>query len=96
KELNFFEVLKTMEKELHFIFMTSRATAVNDYEYQCPEDAVETEMKGLRIKVYVSEHSKCVRCWHQRADVGENEEHPELCSRCVENVTGNGEERHYA
>ncbi|MSP27400.1 MAG: isoleucine--tRNA ligase [Methylococcales bacterium] len=96
KELHFFDVLKQMEKELHFIFMTSRATAVNDYEYECPEDAVQTDMKGVRLKVYVSEHQKCVRCWHQRADVGNDETHPELCGRCVENVAGAGEQRHYA
>jgi isoleucyl-tRNA synthetase len=96
KELHFFDVLKLLEKELHFILMTSRATAVNDYEYECPEDAVQTEMKGVRLKVYVSKYSKCVRCWHQCADVGDDDEHPELCARCVENVTGAGETRHYA
>lgn len=96
KELHFFDALKPLERELHFIFMTSRATAVNDYEYECPEDAVQTEMQGVRLKVYVSEHKKCVRCWHQRADVGEHEAHPELCGRCVENVAGQGEQRIYA
>jgi isoleucyl-tRNA synthetase len=96
KELHFFDVLKPLEKELHFILMTSRATAVNDYEYDCPEDAVQTDMQGVKLKVYVSEHKKCVRCWHQRADVGEDEKHPELCSRCVANVVGTGEKRHYA
>jgi isoleucyl-tRNA synthetase len=96
KELHFFDVLKKMEKELHFILMTSRATAVNDYEYDCPEDAVQTEMQGVRLKVYVSEQKKCVRCWHQRSDVGEHQQHPELCGRCVANVAGNGEHRHYA
>ena len=96
KELHFFDALKPLERELHFIFMTSRATAVNDYEYECPEDAVQTEMQGVRLKVYVSEHKKCVRCWHQCADVGEHEAHPELCGRCVENVAGQGEQRIYA
>ena len=43
-----------------------------------------------------SEHEKCVRCWHHREDVGMNQEHPELCKRCVSNVTGDGEIRHYA
>jgi isoleucyl-tRNA synthetase len=95
-ELHFFDVLKPLEKELHFILMTSRATAVNDYEYDCPEDAVNTEMQGVRLKVYVSQHQKCVRCWHQRPDVGISEKHPELCGRCVENVTGKGEQRQYA
>jgi isoleucyl-tRNA synthetase len=96
KELHFFDALKPLEHELHFILMTSRATAVNDYEYDCPDDAVQTDMQGVKLKVYVSEHKKCVRCWHQRPDVGDNEEHPELCGRCVENVAGEGEQRQYA
>jgi len=37
--------------------------------------------------------AKCVRCWHHRADVGSNADHPELCGRCVSNVTGAGEVR---
>ncbi|VVM26030.1 Isoleucyl-tRNA synthetase (EC [uncultured Gammaproteobacteria bacterium] len=48
------------------------------------------------IKVTQSESEKCVRCWHHREDIGSNNEHSELCSRCVENVTGDGEERKYA
>jgi isoleucyl-tRNA synthetase len=51
---------------------------------------------GVFIKVTQSESEKCVRCWHHREDIGSNNEHPELCSRCVENVTGDGEERKYA
>ncbi|HAZ74925.1 MAG TPA: isoleucine--tRNA ligase [Enterobacteriaceae bacterium] len=37
--------------------------------------------------------AKCVRCWHHRADVGSNADHPELCGRCVSNITGAGEVR---
>jgi isoleucyl-tRNA synthetase len=61
-----------------------------------PADAVATELDGLKLKVRVSEHQKCVRCWHQRPDVGHHAEHPELCGRCVENVAGDGESRRYA
>jgi isoleucyl-tRNA synthetase len=37
-----------------------------------------------------------VRCWHQREDVGQSVDHPELCGRCIENVTGAGENRKLA
>jgi isoleucyl-tRNA synthetase len=50
----------------------------------------------LALSVTPSEHEKCVRCWHYRADVGSNAEHPELCARCVENVAGAGETRRIA
>jgi isoleucyl-tRNA synthetase len=59
-------------------------------------DAVETEVEGLRIKVRASEHAKCVRCWHQREDVGQHSDHPELCGRCVDNIEGQGEQRAFA
>ena len=90
----FFDVLKQLADELHFIFITSNALLMA--EHFCPDDAIQTELEGVKIKVKVSEHKKCVRCWHQRYDVGEHAEHPELCGRCVENVAGTGEYRLYA
>ncbi|MFS1703674.1 zinc finger domain-containing protein, partial [Alteromonas sp. AMM-1] len=35
-------------------------------------------------------------CWHHREDVGTHAGHEELCGRCVTNVDGDGEVRHYA
>ncbi|MCF7751975.1 isoleucine--tRNA ligase [Bacillus subtilis subsp. subtilis] len=39
--------------------------------------------------------TKCVRCWHYRADVGSVAAHPELCGRCVTNIDGAGEDRRW-
>ena len=61
-----------------------------------PADAVVTEVAGLKLKVVKSGHAKCARCWHHREDVGVNPEHPEICGRCVDNISGAGEVRHYA
>ena len=41
-------------------------------------------------------NTKCARCWHWRADVGINTEHPELCGRCTSNLFGSGEQREHA
>jgi len=90
----FFDVLKQLSNELHFIFIVSNASVIA--EHNAPEEAIQTEIDGIKLKVVVSEHDKCVRCWHQRPDVGKQAEHPELCGRCVENVAGDGEHRHYA
>jgi isoleucyl-tRNA synthetase len=90
----FFEVLNQLSDELRFIFITSKASVY--VEHLSPVDAIQTEVVGVKLVVTVSEHKKCVRCWHQLADVGQHEVHEELCGRCVENVTGNGEQRHYA
>ena len=90
----FFYVLNLLSNELHFIFITSNATLIA--EANAPEKAIQTELEGIKLNVVVSGHEKCVRCWHQLPDVGKHEEHPELCGRCVENVAGAGEHRHYA
>ncbi len=90
----FFDALSCLSDELRFIFITSNASVIA--EGNAPEDAIQTEIDGVKLRVVVSEHEKCVRCWHQRPDVGKTAEHPELCGRCVENVAGDGENRHYA
>ncbi len=48
------------------------------------------------VEVIVSEQVKCERCWHYAAEIGENAEHPTICGRCVENLTGIGETRKFA
>ncbi|MCF6251481.1 MAG: isoleucine--tRNA ligase [Methylococcaceae bacterium] len=90
----YFSVLNQLSSELHFIFITSGASLAD--EKFCPEDAIQTEIKGIKLKVSASEHAKCTRCWHQRYDVGEHKKHIELCGRCVENIDGAGEIRQFA
>ncbi|MDO9423260.1 MAG: isoleucine--tRNA ligase [Methylobacter sp.] len=90
----YFDVLSRLASELHFIFIVSNASVMA--EHDASAEAIQTEIEGIKLKVVVSGHEKCVRCWHQQADVGIAAEHPELCGRCVENVAGDGEIRHYA
>jgi len=87
-------LLKQLEDELRFVLITSSATVAPLSE--SPDDAVTTEINGIKIKVTVSSHGKCVRCWHHREDVGNHDKHLELCGRCIENVDGEGESRYYA
>jgi isoleucyl-tRNA synthetase len=58
--------------------------------------AMDTELKGLKVAAWASEHAKCPRCWHHREDVGSHADHPDLCGRCVDNVAGGGETRRFA
>ncbi|TFI44283.1 isoleucine--tRNA ligase [Diaphorobacter sp. DS2] len=51
---------------------------------------------ALQISVAASSDAKCERCWHYRADVGQNPEHPTLCGRCDSNLHGAGENRVHA
>jgi len=50
---------------------------------------------GVWVRVQAKTAPKCERCWHHRDDVGSNAEHPTICNRCVDNVTGPGETRRY-
>lgn len=84
--------LDKLGNELRFVLITSGAV-VSDFAADAGE---ETELEGLRVAVKASEKEKCERCWHHTDDVGNNEQHPTLCGRCVENVEGGGEVRHYA
>lgn len=86
--------LEKLGNELRFVLITSAATV--EPLAAAPADAVDSELPGLKLKVVKSSHAKCGRCWHFRADVGSNAAHPELCSRCAENIDGAGEVRHYA
>jgi len=88
------EWLSELGNELRFVLITSVAEVKTADDR--PVDALPTEMVGLWIDVRPSHNQKCVRCWHRRADVGSDPGHPELCSRCITNIDGPGEERHYA
>ena len=75
-------LLQSLGDDLKFVFITSAAEALAG--------------EALQAAVTPSSHAKCDRCWHYRADVGTNPEHPSLCGRCDSNLHGAGEERHKA
>jgi len=79
-----YESLRRLGDDLRFVLITSRATV---------HEVVDA---GLRIVVTPSSYAKCDRCWHYRADVGADAEHPHICGRCVSNLFGNGEVRSHA
>jgi isoleucyl-tRNA synthetase len=83
--------LQQLGDELRFVFICSYAR-LHSLQTK-PADASTTDVPGLFVKVSASPHTKCVRCWHHRADVGANPQHPLICGRCVENAFGSGEVR---
>jgi isoleucyl-tRNA synthetase len=85
-------LLRSFGDDLRFVFITSRATV---HEGK-PEDALQTALPAVRLKVGASPHVKCERCWHYRADVGHDADHPQLCGRCTANLHGAGEQRSHA
>ena len=87
-------LLAKLGDELRFILITSVATVAPLSE--CPAGVIRNEELGIAIHVDASAHVKCERCWHRREDVGSDSTHPELCMRCVGNITGHDEQRDFA
>ncbi len=77
--------LASLGDDLRFVLITSAATL---------KKAASEAEQG--VTATPSAHAKCARCWHYRADVGSNPEHPELCGRCDANLHGAGEAREHA
>jgi isoleucyl-tRNA synthetase len=97
------ELLQSFADECRFIFITS---SVHIYRIDDREDR-GIELKDwaqsldgwdddtVVVDVSATDKDKCIRCWHHREDVGSSPEHPEICGRCVGNVDGEGEVRHF-
>ena len=90
----YYSALSNLGDEIRFVFITSYAT-VHQHSDR-PENAIASEIDGMWIRAYPSEHKKCIRCWHHRKDVGSHNNHPELCIRCIDNIEGQGEIRQFA
>ena len=88
-----YQALGELKDELRFVFITSDARI--HLLSKKPKEATDID-KSLAIMVVKSSHQKCVRCWHHREEIGENEAHKDLCGRCIENVVGKGETRVFA
>jgi isoleucyl-tRNA synthetase len=74
-----YELLRSLGEDLKYVMLTSQAV-------------VSLSSEGVCVGVRASEHPKCERCWHYRADVdGEG-----LCGRCRANLNGAGEQRIHA
>ena len=87
------DTLAQLGDELHFVLITS---AAHIEPISATEDAVVTDVEGLSVRVEKVAHEKCDRCWHRREEVSHIATHPTLCQRCVDNVDGEGEVRHFA
>ncbi|MFI4913886.1 MAG: isoleucine--tRNA ligase [Steroidobacterales bacterium] len=106
-----YERLSALGDELRFLMITSDArvrrvaaetslpaAASLPTAASLPADAIAANGVaggGVWIRVRPSAHTKCVRCWQHRADVGVSSEHPQLCGRCGVNLHFPGENRRY-
>ena len=87
------DVLGKLENELRFIFITSEAVIKPISDTLDANDIISTEIDGLKVQVTKTDHIKCQRCWHHVENIGFNEDHPNICNRCLQNIEGEGEIR---
>jgi isoleucyl-tRNA synthetase len=94
--------LSSLAAELRFMMITSEAR-VHELAHGdtavLPGDAVaapSVDGGEVWIRVSASAHKKCTRCWNHRVDVGQAPEHPQICMRCVGNLTLPGEARRFS
>jgi isoleucyl-tRNA synthetase len=96
--------LAAVTTELHYLMITSEAhvhevSPGSAAAGVVPTDAVaapSVDGGEVWIRVRASTHQKCIRCWHHRPDVGKLPQHPQICLRCVGNLSLPGEARRYA
>jgi len=89
-----FNELNFVKDELKFVLISSIAK-IYPLEKRTNE-AMETGTPDLFIFAKQCEYEKCERCWHRHKSVGENDLYKTLCSRCIVNITKDGEVRLYA
>ncbi|TXH56961.1 MAG: isoleucine--tRNA ligase [Bacteroidia bacterium] len=80
---NDYLLLQDMASELKFAYMVSELNLVS------------FDANNNTVLVHKSEDQKCERCWHYSDSVGEIKEHPTICTRCVDNLFGDGEQRKF-
>ncbi|MCU0804498.1 MAG: isoleucine--tRNA ligase [Burkholderiales bacterium] len=80
-----YDALARLGDDLRFVLLTSAAKATK-----------VSDPSAAAVIAIPSTHAKCERCWHYRADVGQDAEHPTLCGRCTSNLFGAGEARTHA
>jgi isoleucyl-tRNA synthetase len=79
------ETLQNLGDELRFVLITSGANVLSLKERSpC---AKETAITDLVVEIEVTTAEKCARCWQRCSDVGEHQNHPELCGRCIDNIS---------
>lgn len=86
--------LAQLGDELRFALLTSKVTLMPIADKTAQAQA--TELTNLWVSVAKTTAEKCERCWHHTQDVGSVNQHPTICGRCVSNVEGVGETRHFA
>jgi isoleucyl-tRNA synthetase len=76
------QLLTPYEKDLSTLFIVSSAQVLPLDEL---DGGMESEeVKGLKVKVTLSQDPKCERCWIHDPTIGSDSSHPTICNRCLD------------
>lgn len=80
--------LEGIKSDLRTLLIVSQASVVFQ-EPPWPEGHVRAgKINGLGVSVNKAQGDKCQRCWNYSLQVGRDGEHPALCERCIEAISG--------
>ncbi|RKD34333.1 isoleucine--tRNA ligase [Thermohalobacter berrensis] len=82
KDYNFLAQIEDMLRE---ILIVSKVELYKDKELEADYTKGENN-EGIKVVVEQAPGEKCERCWVFSETVGKNDEHPTICSRCIENL----------
>ncbi|MEM9818614.1 MAG: isoleucine--tRNA ligase [Cyanobacteria bacterium P01_D01_bin.6] len=74
--------------ELRYLFLVSQVEVLDTPE-KLTVAKYRSEADHIGVGVVDAEGEKCDRCWYYSSSVGQSSEHPAICDRCVEALSGN-------
>jgi isoleucyl-tRNA synthetase len=73
--------------ELRYLFLTSQVELLDSTE-RLDGLKYSAQTNALQIGVVDADGKKCDRCWNYSTHVGDSEDHPLLCERCIPALEG--------
>ena len=73
--------------ELRYLFLTSQVELLDSTD-RLADGKYTAQTEAIAIGVVDADGKKCDRCWNYSTHVGEFEDHPLLCERCVPALVG--------
>ncbi|MEG2891810.1 MAG: isoleucine--tRNA ligase [Clostridium sp.] len=77
-----YDFLNSMRDYLETVFIVSQLEISNNGELDSEKAYSSEEVKGLSVLVEQAPGEKCERCWIFSPTIGEDTDHPTLCTRC--------------
>jgi len=91
---NICRLLQNYLDEWPYIFIVSEVALNLDidtenfsaYNINLQKPNAQLENGVINVRVEKAGGEKCVRCWNYSKSIGNNQQHPKLCERCIKNL----------